>query len=109
MLRLPVKRNLEGVPVSVAEALTVPTVAWMVVGPSSRSVAIPAGETVATFVADDVHVALAVTLPKLASENVPVAVNGWVAPTGTDRFWGVSEIEVNAKTLSVSADELLPM
>ncbi len=46
----------------------------------------PVVETVAMFVADDVHVALAVMLPTVESEKVPVAVNCWVAPTGTDMF-----------------------
>jgi hypothetical protein len=80
----------------------------MVVGPSSKSVATPADETVATVVADEVHVALAVILPLVPSENVPVAVNCCVAPTGTDAFCGVNAIEVNVSTLCVRMGDVLP-
>src|SRR5579871_582299 len=97
-MRLPVNRNLDGVPVSVVEQFTVPTPAWMVVGPSSRTVVNPGDEMVATVVVDELQVALAVMLPLLPSENVPVAVNCWVAPTGTDGLAGVREIEVSART-----------
>lgn len=68
----------------------------MVVGPSSAPVANPVDETVATVVADDVQVALAEMLPLLPSENVPVATNCSVAPTGSDGFCGVSEMDVRA-------------
>lgn len=98
---------MPGVRVSVVEPFTVPTAAWMVVSPSSRPVAKPADEILATVVAEDVHVALAVRLLLLPSEKVPVAVNCTVAPTGKDAFGGVSEIDVSAITFWVSTDDEL--
>ena len=86
LMSWPVTRNRDGVPVSVVELFTLPTAAWIVVGPSSRIVAMPAVEIVDTVVSDEVQVTPAVTLPTLPSENVPVAVNCFVAATGTDTW-----------------------
>ena len=80
----------------------------MVVGPSSRSVATPNGETVATVVTDEVHVALGVMLPLLPSEKVPVAVNCCAAPTGIETLCGAITSDVRVRTFCVSAEEVLP-
>ena len=71
-------------------------------------VAIPAVETVATVVADELHVALVVMLPLLESEKVPVAVNCCVAPTGTETVPGVIAIDVRVRTFCVRAEDVLP-
>ena len=76
-----------------------PTAASIVVGPSEAPVATPVAETVATFVADEVHVAYALMLLWLLSEKYPVAVNCWVAPMGSETFWGATEIEVRVGTV----------
>ena len=56
------------VPVSDVEPLIVPTVAWIVVVPSPTPVAVPAVEIVATLVAVELQVALAVIFPCVPSE-----------------------------------------
>ena len=70
--------------------------------------AIPTVEIVATVVVDELQVALAVILPVLVSENVPVAVNCCVAPTGTETFVGVREIELSVRMLCVRTGDVLP-
>jgi hypothetical protein len=59
----------------------------------------PAVEIVATVLSDEVHVALEVTLAWLLSEYVPVAVNCCVAPTDSETFSGVTEIDVRVGTV----------
>ena len=61
--------------VTVAEPLTVPTVALTVPVPDATAVAFPVAFTVTTEVSDDAHVAVAFTFRLLPSLKVPVAVN----------------------------------
>ncbi len=68
-----------GVTVSVAVPLTPLMVALRVVMPAAAPVARPA-LTVATLVEELVQLAVAVTSPVDPSDQVPVAVNCWVAP-----------------------------
>jgi hypothetical protein len=72
-LRVPVSTNLEGVPVSVALALMLPTAASIVVAPSETPVAVPVPDTVATFVADEVQLAFALILLWLPSATIHFA------------------------------------
>ena len=99
--------NIEGVPVTDAEPTIVPTVAWMVADPSVMPVATPTAETVATVVTEELHVATAVMLPVLPPENVPVAVNCCVAPTGKERVDGAIAIDVRVSTLSERIGDVL--
>lgn len=73
------------VTVRVAEPAMLPYVAVIVAVPAATAVTIPlepaALLTVATDGADEVHTTIDVTVFVLPSEKVPVAVNGWTAPT----------------------------
>ena len=71
--------NTGGLTLSRVEPLTLPKVAVMVVWPAPAEVAKPAALMVATDVADDVQVTLAVRFGLLPSLKCPVAVNCWVA------------------------------
>jgi hypothetical protein len=71
--RLPVETKPETV--SRAEPWMLPTDAWIVVCPGPTAVANAELLIVATRLADEVHVAVAVRFCVLLSEYVPVAVN----------------------------------
>ena len=60
---------------------------------------------VAILVADDVQVAVEVRFCVLLSVYVPVAVNCWVDPFGTDGFAGVTAIETKAGAVTVNVVE----
>jgi hypothetical protein len=78
----------------------VPLLAVIVDVPALTAVARPAVLIVATPVVPDVHVALLSTCVEL-SLNVPVAVNGCVAPLRIDGVAGVTAIDT-----SVAVDEV---
>jgi len=71
-----------------------PEVAVMVVPvPTATAVARPLLFTVAIDVLDELQVTCAVISRLVPSENVPVAVNGWVTPTGILGLAGVTAME----------------
>ena len=69
----------------------VPEVAVMVAVPAVTPVARPLLLTVATEGLGEFQVTDSVILRVDPSENVPVAVNCWLTPTGTVRLLGVTE------------------
>jgi hypothetical protein len=83
------------VTVKVVEPLIAPEVAWIVVVPCATLVAKPAALIVAIFVADELHVAIAVRFCVLLSLYLPVAVNCCVLPIGIERLAGVTAIETS--------------
>ena len=71
-----------------------PEVAVMVVPvPTATAVARPLLFTVAIDVLDELQATCAVISRLVPSENVPVAVNGWVTPTGILGLAGVTTME----------------
>ncbi len=60
---------------------------------------------VATPVLEEFHVTVLVRFCVLLSVYVPVAVNCWVLPLGTDGLAGVTAIETNAGAVTVSVVE----
>jgi hypothetical protein len=99
--------NTAAVTVSVAEPLIVPEVAVIVAVPCATLVAKPLLLTVATEVADDVHVAVLVNVCVVPLLYVPVAANCWVKPAATDGEAGVTEIDTNTAAVTVSVAEPL--
>jgi len=88
----------------------VPKVAVMVVVPAAMDVARPLLLMVTVEVLDELQVTDPVTLPLVPSENVPVAVNCWVAPTGMVERAGVkdSEDRVAAVTVRIVVPAIVP-
>src|SRR6185312_14893098 len=78
--------------VRVAEPLTVPSVAVMVVVPIFTPFARPPVEMVATVVSELLQTRLC-SEPVVPSLFTPVAVNCWVAPTATEPVVGVTLME----------------
>src|SRR5215472_17407236 len=71
----------------------------MMVPPTSKPVARPVGFTVATFVADELHITNAVRSRVSPPGNVPIAVNCCVPPNdGMEALLGVTAIEVGPVT-----------
>jgi hypothetical protein len=102
-----------GVTVRVADPEIVPDTAVIVVVPGAAAVASPwlpaAPLTVATPVADELHVTDVVRLWVPPLLYVPVAVNCTVVPAAIDGVAGVTAMETSATGLMVSvADVLLP-
>ena len=62
-----IETSADAVTVSRVVPLTLPTAAWIVVGPCARVVAAPVALIVATVVADELHVAVAVKSAVLLS------------------------------------------
>ena len=90
------------VTVSVAVPCTVPEAAVIVVGPGVRVVAPPVALIVATLVAEELHVAVAVKSAVVKSPYVPVAVNCCGVPFTTEGFAGATAIETSAGPVTVS-------
>src|ERR1700694_2761626 len=90
------------VTVSRVVPLTLPTVAVIVVGPGARVVAAPVALIVATVVADELHVAVAVKSAVVPSLFVPVAANCCSVPFATEGFAGVTAIETRDGAVTVS-------
>ena len=57
---------------------------------------------VATVTADELHVAVLVRFCVVPSLKVPVAVNCWVPPFGTDGFAGVTATDTSVAAVPVS-------
>jgi len=88
----------------------VPEVAVMVVVPTVTAVVRPPVLTVATAVFDEVQVTEMVISRVVPSENVPVAVNCWVAPTDRLGLDGVTAMDdrVAEVTVRVVFPEIVP-
>jgi spore maturation protein SpmB len=92
---------------------TVPEVAVMVAAPAAKAVARPVLLTVATDVFEEFQVTCVVISRLVPSENVPVAVNCWVTPSGTLGILGVTgittiEIKVPEFTVRIVLTETVP-
>jgi len=85
-----------------------PEVAVMVAVPAATPVAKPLLFTVATEALEEDQVTCGVMATLVPSENVPVAANCWVVPTGMVGFAGVTAIEtsVTFAVPALPADEL---
>src|ERR1700682_4322084 len=92
--RLPVETKPE-VTASVVDPLIVPEVALIVVMPAPALEARPAALIVATDVAEELQVAIAVKSWVLLSEKVPVALNCCAVPSCIEGFVGVTAMEDN--------------
>jgi len=88
----------------------VPEVAVMVAEPTVTAVVRPPVLTVATAVFDEVQVTEMVISRVVPSENVPVAVNCWVAPTDRLGLDGVTAMDdrVAEFTVRVVFPEIVP-
>jgi len=103
-----IETRTAGVTVSAADPLIVPKLAVTVALPCVTPVARPSALIVAMEVAEDNHVHVLVRFCVLPSLYVPVAVNCWASPAGTDTVEGINEIETNTgETVSV-ADPFTP-
>ena len=98
-----IETNVGAVTVSRVVPLTLPTAALIVVGPGVRVVAPPAPLIVATLVAEELHIAVAVKSAVVLSPYVPVAVNCCGVPFVTEGFAGVTAIEISVGPLTVSS------
>ena len=78
-----------------------PEVAVMVAVPTETAVARPLPLTVATEVSDEVQVTCVVISWLVPSENIPVAVNCWVTPTGMLGLAGVTDREDRMAAVTV--------
>lgn len=94
-----------GVTVNTVDPVAPANAALIVVGPTATALANPfvpwASEIVAMPVSDEPHVTSVVRSCVELSENVPVAVNCWVRPSGTDGFAGVTAIDCRAAEVTV--------
>jgi hypothetical protein len=77
------------------EPVIPPKLAETVVVPDATAVKLPPALTVATCGACEVHFAVFVTSPVVASVYVAVATSCCVAPTTNDGFCGVTAIEAS--------------
>ena len=98
-----IETSADAVTVSRVVPLTLPTAALIVVGPGVRVVAPPAPLIVATVVADELHVAVAVKSAVVPSLFVPVAANCCSVPFATEGFAGVTAIEISVGAVTVSS------
>jgi hypothetical protein len=92
-----------GITVRLADPLTDPEVAVMVVVPMARAVAVPDELMLAMVDSDEVHVADGVRSAELPSEKVAFAVNGSDSPAGKDDGFGLTVIVNNAGGWTVTA------
>lgn len=91
-----------------ADPLIVPDVAVSMAVPGEMAVASPPLATVATEVADDVHVTVALTFCFVPLLKVPVAVNCPTVPATTVTVAGVTVIDVTTAGVTVrTADPLM--
>ncbi len=77
----------------------------MVVVPWATVVASPLLLTVATELADEVHFTVLLRFCVLPSLYVPVALNCWLIPSGTDAVAGVTESLVKTAAVTVNRAE----
>jgi hypothetical protein len=104
VFRLPVGTK-PAVTVNVVEPVIAPEVAWIVVVPCATLVAKPPALIVATFVPEELHVAVAVRSCVELSLYVPVAVNCCVLPIEIEGFAGVIAMDTSVTAVTVSAVE----
>jgi hypothetical protein len=99
-----------GVAVSVVLPDTAPDVAVITVEPTANALARPElAFTVATAGVPEVQVTLLVKSAVLVSENVPVAVNCCVTPSGMLGMLGVTAIDTKPLTKDTLARFVLPV
>jgi hypothetical protein len=96
-----------GVTVRLAELATDPLVALIVAVPVALARTEPAGLTLATADADELHVTDCVRFCTVPSEKLPVAVSGSDSPTGKDDGFGLTAIPSNAAGPTVT--DVLPV
>jgi hypothetical protein len=98
------------VTVSTVEFVTGPRVAEMVLVPWLRLVARPFELIVATAVTEAPQITEADISLVLASAKVPVAVNCWVLPSGTEGLAGVTvnDTKADPATVKTVEPEMLP-
>jgi hypothetical protein len=101
-----VRRAAVTVKAVLAESPDPGTVAEMVVVPSpaveASPRAVPVVDTEATLKTDDDQFTPAVMSCVVASVYVPIAVNCWLVPSGTDAWSGVTAIETSCAELTVT-------
>jgi hypothetical protein len=97
--------NTGAVTATLAEPVTEPEVAVIVVVPGATLVANPPLLTVAIVVADEVQVTVLVRFCVVPLLYVPVAVNCCFSPAGTDGDAGATEIDVNTAAVTVNVAE----
>jgi hypothetical protein len=97
--------KVAAVTVSVVLPLMAPEVAETVDEPTLAPVARPPAVIVATEVIAETHVTVPVKFCVLLSLKVPVAVNCCVRPFATEGFAGVTAIDCNVATVTVSTVE----
>jgi len=100
---------MEEATVKEVEAVTLPFFALMTAVPSLRAVTRPFASTVATFVAEELHVTLVVRSSVLLSLNVPIAFNCREPPTATPGFEGETLSDDKPTPLPVRLTETSPL
>jgi hypothetical protein len=93
--------NTAGVTVRAADPPIVPTLAVIVLVPCATPVANPLLLTVATGVAEEIHLAVLVRFCVVPLLYVPVAVNCWVVPAAMEELAGVTAIETSRGVIPV--------
>jgi hypothetical protein len=99
--------NTGAVTLRLAEPLIEPELAVMMTDPCAELVANPLLLTVATGVAEEIHVELPVRFCVVPSLYVPVAANCCDCPAATVAMLGVTEMEVSTAAVTVSVAEPL--
>jgi hypothetical protein len=101
--------SVAGVTVRMVEPVMLPNAAVIVVWPAAAHVARPlepaALLTVATAVADELQVTVAVRSCVVVSENVPVAVKCWVVPLAMLGLTGVTAMDTSVAGVTVRVVE----
>ncbi len=100
-----IERTTGGVTVKVAEPVTEPEVAEMVVMPGVLLEARPLLPMVATFGADELQTTEGVRSWLLPSVKVPVAENCWVLPAGMEALAGATVMETSVAAVTVRVTE----
>ena len=106
-----IETRLAAVTVRLPELLTDPDAAVIVTVPGTRVLARPwlpaVLLTVATVPSEELQCAVPETSCVLPSLNVPLAVNCWVVPNGTEEAAGSTAIAVNVAAVTVKVVEPL--
>jgi len=100
-----IDRSSGAVTAMLVELVTVPELALILAVPIAVPITSPPAFTSATEGASEAQVTEAVTSCLLPSVYVPVAVNGWLVPSGIAAFIGEIAIETNAGLATVMVVE----
>lgn len=110
--RIVIKDRAADLTLALVLPVTEPEVAEIVTEPRARAVPSPPRAIDTTPLFDEAQVTEAVMSCKLASENVPVAVNCWRVPRDKTAFPGAISIETNVAltvvTVRVAVEEIFP-